>query len=287
MKNTLKGQDATTGKAVVIETVKTKMVSEKVLAGHLATILTRSKKEDKQVEADTRDIAVDCLAYLKELQAKAGSFGIQLKPEELQEQVYVIANYNPKDPDKTKRSTAFQMRVMRGTRRAVIAHKATLSDYDGKPYALSVTGELQLPNNVLVPRIKQEVEGGGKIEVANQDPTFTTIPEKSIGSHMNSVFPGSVSERPGAVKAGQGKSTDATSQMDTSLQMLMDTVLGKTTGKVATFIATDKQSLRAYIDMVATAKQLHAIALANGCDGATQYLMQQMDSALDLTAVSF
>ena len=104
MKNTLKGQDAKTGRAVVIEavieTVKTKMVSEKVLAGHLATILTRSKKEDKQVEADTRDIAVDCLAYLKELQAKSGSFGIQLKPEKLQEQVYVIANYNPKDPDR-------------------------------------------------------------------------------------------------------------------------------------------------------------------------------------------
>ena len=286
MKNTLKGQDATTGKAVVIETVKTKMVSEKVLAGHLATILTRSKKEDKQVEADTRDIAVDCLAYLKELQAKSGSFGIQLKPEKLQEQVYVIANYNPKDPDKTKRSTAFQMRVMRGTRRAVIAHKATLSDYDGKPYALSVTGELQLPNNVLVPRIKQEVEGGGKIEVANQDPTFTTIPEKSIGSHMNSVFPGSVSERPGAVKAGQGKSTDATSALD-GFETLMDSVIGVNTGKPMTnFADLDRSAIRKLIKITQTAKQLQNIALANDCDGATQYLMQCMDNSRDEAAVA-
>ena len=286
MKKTLKGQDATTGKAVVIETVKTKMVSEKVLAGHLATILTRSKKEDKQVEADTRSIAQDSLAYLQELQDNAGSFGVQLSPEALQDHVFVLANYNPKDADKTKRSTAFQMRVTRGTRRAAIAHKASLPDYDGKPYALSVTGELQLPNNVLVRRIKQDVEGGGKIEVDNQDTTLTNIPEKAIGSHMNSVFPGSVSQRPGAVKSGQGKSTDATSALD-GYETLIDSVNGVNSGKPMTgFADLDRSAIRKLIKITQTAKNIHNIALTNDCDGAMQYLMQLLDNSKDESAVA-
>ena len=149
-------------------------------------------------------------------------------------------------------------------------------------------GSLLAPNNKVKKTIVDKDDEGNIIDdkALNTDTHPTLVPQKSVPKHLNILLPGSVSERPGAVKAGQGKSTDATSQMDTSLQMLMDTVLGKTTGKVATFIATDKQSLRAYIDMVATSKQLHAIALANGCDGATQYLMQCINNSKDEAAVA-
>ena len=180
------------------------------------------------------------------------------------------------------------MRIKRGINAAMSAYAGRDQGYHLAPKQEAgskiLEGALLAPNNLVKKTVVDKDDQGNVIDATapNLDTHATLVPQNSVNHHLNTLVPNSVKTRVARVT----KATDATAQMDTSIQMKMDSLAGKTTGKPATSIDKDKQSLRVYLDIVASAKSLHAIALANGCDGATQYLMQCMDNAPALDAVA-
>ena len=297
------GMNATTGAAVVIEVV-TEAAFVPSNANDIAAVVAgfnkRAKKEAKQFLEDVNAVALVVYPVIEEMVQS----GIPYDKTIVTGAINEAAGFNTV-PDHAKddqgkeinaRIKSFvSMRITRGVAAAMTAYVgrkqgyklAEAADVGGK----ILEGALLAPNNLVKKTIVDRDDQGNVIDdkAPNMDTFPTLVPQNSVNSHLNTVLPGAVKARPGAVKPG-GKSTDATDQMDTSIQMLMDTIQGKTTGKPAKelphYMQIDRGSLRNMIDIVSTAKVLHNIALANGCDGATQYIMQCMDNSKDEAAVA-
>ena len=172
------------------------------------------------------------------------------------------------------------MRIKRGINAAMSAYAGRDQGYHLAPKQEAgskiLEGALLAPNNLVKKTVVDKDDQGNVIDATapNLDTHATLVPQNSVNHHLNTLVPNSVKTRVARVT----KATDATDQQTTKAEILMDMLIGKTTGKPATSIPTDKATLRFALDIVATAKQLHVIALANGCDGATQYLMQCMNN---------
>ena len=271
------GMNAKTGAAVVIEVVsETAFVPSNVTA--LVRVFSDMKKhvskELKNEQSDVKALTIQAVIVVADMKA-AGKI---ISDELVKAAIYEACGH---DPDANANIEGrIKMRVLRAIRAAILASE--------KPeFVVAGDGQLQAQALKLKPTFIDKDQDGHVLDAKalSTDTTMKDVPQASIGSQFGREFPGTVKARPGAVRAG-GKSSDATDQQNASLQMTLDTLVGKTTGKKATTINMDKQSLRVYLDIVASAKALHAIALANGCDGATQYIMQCMDNAPDLTAVA-
>jgi len=276
MKKTIKGQDATTGAAVVIEAVEADFSpsNSKALIRVFSEMKKHVKAEMKNEQSDVKLLTIQAVIVVSDMK-EAGRI---VSDELVKAAIYTACGHDPdSNPSLEGR---IKMRMLRAIRAAILASEKT-------EFQIDSDGQLQAQALKLKPTyIEKDVDGHVIDDKAiSTDTTMKDVPQASIGSQFGREFPGTVKARPGAVKAG-GKSSDATDQQDNSLQMKMDVITGKASGNPSTTIQQDRASLRAYLDIVSTAKQLHAIALSNGCDGATQYIMQCMDNSKDEAAVA-
>ena len=294
------GMNAKTGAAVVIEVVSEAAFvpsNANDIAAVVAGFSKRAKKEAHQFLQDVNSIALVTYPMIDEMVESKVPYDKGL----ITGAIHAAAGFTT-TPEVAKdaqgqevnaRIKSFvSMRINRGVQAAMAAYVGKDQGYHLAPKqdegSKIMEGSLLAPNNKVKKTIVDKDDEGNIIDdkALNTDTHPTLVPQKSVPKHLNILLPGSVSERPGAVKAGQGKSTDATSALD-GYETLMDSVNGVNSGKPMTgFADLDRSAIRKLIKITQTAKNIHNIALTNDCDGAMQYLMKMLDNSKDEAAVA-
>ena len=164
----------------------------------------------KSYSSDKQEInQVNLIASLISKQIKTSEEITIVNYEWLLEYAWTSAGYDSKN----KKSPAFEMRVQRGVRRALldyqeynpntntkkIAKDGKVNKNHTKGYQLNDKGVLQCPNNILFPTItKIETIDGKQVKykgVRNDDASLIDVPERRIQSDFGKCFVGSVKKR--------------------------------------------------------------------------------------------
>ena len=164
----------------------------------------------KSYSSDKQEInQVHLIASLINRQIKTSEEITIVNYEWLLEYAWTSAGYEPK----LRKSPAFEMRVQRGVRRALldyqeynpntntkkIAKDGKVNKNHTKGYQLNDKGVLQCPYNILFPTItKVETVDGKKVKykgVRNDDSSLIDVPERRIQSDFGKCFVGSIKKR--------------------------------------------------------------------------------------------
>lgn len=204
---------------------------EKQLGITLRAVLKSGKAEDKRQASDIGLIALGVVDYI---QAREIVADVAAKPEmgDIRRHCFTLIGYPSQDAQKRDiKSPAFEMRVTRGIRNALLAigqfnPNTGMTGDEENGYQLNLEGTLTLPNNVLVPSLKVPVKDGeGTVEVPNPTTTRTEVPVNVATGHFGKMIPGAVTKR-------KSKTDDTKTPMSDQVSAVLEYVKGAVAGNV-------------------------------------------------------